>query len=95
MPEPITDPVPAHVPAFKLREWVGRQYIFDGDEPIAWINPKESGMLQEVKLVPGLMPMLIFQPGVQFGQALHPRLGAEHLVEQVANLVLDLAFLPP
>ena len=64
---PITDPAPQHVAAFKLREWVGRQYIFDGDEPVAWINAKDSGVLQEVKLVPGLMPMLLFQPGVSWG----------------------------
>src|SRR5207247_11161718 len=37
---------------------------------------------------------LILQPGIQFGQALHPRLGAEQLVAQIADLVLDLTLLP-
>ncbi|MEI6518871.1 MAG: hypothetical protein WCO98_02320 [bacterium] len=64
---PITDPAPKHVANFKLREWVGHQYIFDGDEPIGWINPKDTGVVQEVKLVPGLMPMLLFQPGATWG----------------------------
>src|SRR5260221_12654449 len=37
---------------------------------------------------------LIFQPRVQLGEALHPRLGTEHLVAQIADLVLDLTLLP-
>lgn len=37
---------------------------------------------------------LIFQPGVQLIEARHPRFGPEHLVAQIANLVLDLPFLP-
>jgi len=37
---------------------------------------------------------LIFQPRIQFGEALHPRLGPEHLVAQIADLVLDLTLLP-
>ena len=47
--------------------------------------------------VPGALGVgdaLIFQPGVQLGQALHPRLGAEQLVAQIADLVLDLPLLP-
>lgn len=51
------DPVPAHKPDFQLRDWVGRRYIFDGDEPIAHFSPQAT--LQEVKMVPGLMPMVI------------------------------------
>ena len=42
----------------------------------------------------GVGDALIFQPGVQLGQALHPRLGAEQLVAQIADLVLDLTLLP-
>ena len=42
----------------------------------------------------GVGDALIFQPGVQLGQALHPRLGAEQLVAQIADLVLDLSLLP-
>ena len=34
------------------------------------------------------------QPRIQFGEALHPRLGPEHLVAQIADLVLDLTLLP-
>src|SRR3954467_11016399 len=37
---------------------------------------------------------LIFQPRIEFNEALHPRLGTEHLVAQIADLVLDLALLP-
>src|ERR1700692_3890445 len=37
---------------------------------------------------------LIFQPRIQFGEALYPRLGPEHLVAQIADLVLDLTLLP-
>src|SRR3954466_8500510 len=37
---------------------------------------------------------LIFQPSIQFGEALYPRLGPEHLVAQIADLVLDLTLLP-
>ncbi len=37
---------------------------------------------------------LIFQPRIQLDQARDPRLGAEQLVAQIANLVLDLALLP-
>jgi len=49
--------VPAHKPNFRLRDWVGRRYIFDGDEPVAHFSP--LGTLQEVKLHPGLMPSLM------------------------------------
>ena len=42
----------------------------------------------------GVGDALIFQPCIQFGEALHPRLGPEHLVTQIADLVLDLPLLP-
>ena len=42
----------------------------------------------------GVGDALIFQPRIQFGEALHPRLGAEQLVAQIADLVLDLTLLP-
>jgi hypothetical protein len=38
---------------------------------------------------------LIFQPTIQLGQALRPRLGPKHLIPQIADLVLDLTLLPP
>ena len=37
----------------------------------------------------GVGDALIFQPGVQLGQALHARLGPEHLVAQITDLVFD------
>ena len=37
---------------------------------------------------------LIFQPRIQLGETLDPRLGPEHLVTQIADLVLDLTLLP-
>src|ERR1019366_6106970 len=43
---------------------------------------------------PGIGDALVFQPGIQFGQALHPWLRAEQQIAQVANLVLDLFLLP-
>jgi hypothetical protein len=42
----------------------------------------------------GVGDALIFQPRIQFGEALYPWLGPEHLVAQIADLVLDLPFLP-
>lgn len=58
---PATDAAPLHQPDFRVREWVGRKYIFDGDEPIAWIfwNPTEGMELREMKLAPGLMPLVL------------------------------------
>ncbi len=47
--------LPAHKPDFHLRDWVGRQYIFDGDEPVGHIA---AGRIEEMKFVPGLMPMM-------------------------------------
>src|SRR5215207_3433038 len=42
----------------------------------------------------GVGDALIFQPCIQFGEALYPRLGPEHLIAQIADLVLDLTLLP-
>lgn len=52
---------PRHRADFHVREWVGKKYIFDGDEPIAWIywNNIEGMQLREVKLLPGLMPLVL------------------------------------
>jgi hypothetical protein len=41
----------------------------------------------------GVGDALIFQPRVQLGETLHPRLRSEELVAQIANL-LDLTLLP-
>src|SRR5258706_16124740 len=43
---------------------------------------------------PGVGYALIFQPRIQLGETLPPRLGPEHLVAQIADLVLDLPLLP-
>src|SRR4029077_16224104 len=43
---------------------------------------------------PGVGDALIFQPGVQFHQALYPRLRAEQQLAQIADLVFDLSLLP-
>jgi hypothetical protein len=37
----------------------------------------------------GIGDALVFQPGIELDQALHPRLGTEQLIAQVADLVLD------
>src|SRR5580658_8813068 len=42
----------------------------------------------------GVGDALIFQPRIQLREALHAWLGAEQLVAQIADLVLDLALLP-
>lgn len=60
------EPSPAHKPDFHIREYVGKKYIFDGDEPIGWIfwNPTEGLELREMKLAPGLMPLVTPSIGV-------------------------------
>jgi len=52
----ITDKAPVHKPDFKIKSWVGRQYIFDGNEPIAHFARPDAPLLEEVKFVPGVMP---------------------------------------
>jgi hypothetical protein len=37
---------------------------------------------------------LVFQPGIQLGQAFYTRLGQEQRVTHVTNLVLNLTLLP-
>ncbi len=63
---PAKEPAPVHKADFRVREWVGKKYIFDGDEPIGWIfwNPTEGLELREVKLLPGLMPLVLPNIGV-------------------------------
>ncbi len=59
-------PLPVHEPQFSLRKWVDRDYIFDGDEPIGFIFPGPNGLaFAEVKLAPGLMPLLTPYAGMQ------------------------------
>src|SRR6476659_6668304 len=42
----------------------------------------------------GVGDALIFQPRIELGETLYPRLGPEHLVAQIADLVLNLTLLP-
>ncbi len=42
----------------------------------------------------GVGDALVFQPRIQLGETLDPRLRPEHLVTQIADLVLDLTLLP-
>lgn len=55
---------PAHKPDFHLRKWVGREYIFDGEEPVGYFmkNAAAGWNICEVKLLPGLMPLVV--PGM-------------------------------
>ena len=63
----INDALPRHVADFRVRKWVGRDYIFDGDEPVGWFGwMGERGMdVREVKLAPGLMPLVMPHAGVE------------------------------
>ncbi len=65
---PITTAAPVHQPDFKLRSWVGRQYIFDGDEPIAHLGVvSEAPLLEEVKFAPGVMPLCTLPGALSWG----------------------------
>ena len=59
-------PAPSHRPNFRVRDWVGKKYIFDGDEPIGWFYWDDQwGMqLREMKLLPGLMPLVMPNLGI-------------------------------
>ena len=63
----MRDAPPAYRPAFHRQTWVGKDYIFDGDEPVAWFcwNPGEGLELREMKLRAGLMPMVMPCAGIQ------------------------------
>ena len=64
----ITDTAPVHKPNFKIRSWIGRSYIFDGDEPIAHFGSKpDAPLLEEVKLVPGVMPLCTLSGALSWG----------------------------
>ena len=59
---------PTHKPNFKLRQWTGRQYIFDGDEPIAHFGTKpDAPLLEEVKFAPGVMPFCTLPGACSWG----------------------------
>ncbi len=53
--------VPAHSPNFRVRQWIGgRQWVFDGDEPILLLPHPDSTFINSVKLQPGVRPLLGF-----------------------------------
>lgn len=53
--------VPAHAPNFRARKWLGgRQWVFDGDEPILLLPDPASSFINSVKLRPGVRPLLGF-----------------------------------
>ena len=57
----IQDAPPEHVPDFHLRTWVGRDYIFDGEEPVAYVGRVYGPILREVKLAPGRAPLMLIE----------------------------------
>jgi len=57
----ITDKAAPHRPDFRLKRWVGRDYIFDGNEPVGYITELYGPRIAEVKLLPGYMPMMLIE----------------------------------
>lgn len=52
-------PAPRHVVRLSSRTWLGgRPWIFDGDEPILLLPVPEASYINNVKLRPGLRPLL-------------------------------------
>lgn len=48
-----------HNPNFRVRTWLGgRQWVFDGDEPVLLLPSPESSYINNVKLKPGYKPQL-------------------------------------
>lgn len=57
-PEAVPAATP-HQPNFTVRKWIGgRQWVFDGDEPILLLPSPESSTVMNVKLLPGFKPLL-------------------------------------
>ena len=55
-PAPARSP---HQPNFVARRWIGgRQWVFDGAEPILLLPSTESSTVMNVKLMPGFKPLL-------------------------------------
>src|SRR5205814_7637973 len=56
---PPADAPPIHQPNFSVRTWIGgRPWIFDGDEPIMMLVSAQEPYINNVKLRPGLKPLL-------------------------------------
>jgi hypothetical protein len=61
LPAAKVEPVPVHVPNFTARKWLGgRQWVFDGAEPIMLLPDPASSYVNNVKLRPGVRPLLSF-----------------------------------
>ncbi len=61
LPTAKVEPVPAHAPNFSARKWLGgRQWVFDGAEPILLLPDPASSYVNNVKLRPGVRPLLSF-----------------------------------
>lgn len=59
------DPGPAEAPGphradLAVREWRGRKWVFDGQEPILLLHTPEVPHLQNAKLLPGYRPVLMW-----------------------------------
>ena len=89
-------PAPAHKPDFHIRAWVGRDTLFDGDEPVGHLPPDRM-VFEELKLKPGLMPLVIAQTtpsvwGVGYDQVRWGERGAMEV--QAEGETLRLAVTP-
>jgi len=61
MPATKREPVPPHAPSFFARKWLGgRAWVFDGAEPILLLPDPASSYVNNVKLRPGVRPLLSF-----------------------------------
>lgn len=61
LPAAKVEPVPAHAPNFSVRKWVGgRQWVFDDAEPVMLLPDPASSYVNNVKLRPGVRPLLSF-----------------------------------
>ncbi len=61
LPAAKPTPVPAHAPNFSARKWLGgRQWVFDGAEPVMLLPDPASSYVNNVKLRPGVRPLLSF-----------------------------------
>lgn len=61
LPSTAAESIPAHVPNFTSRKWLGgRQWVFDGTEPIMLLPALASSYINNIKLRPGMRPLLSF-----------------------------------
>ncbi len=59
LPAREREKVPPHGQKFSAREWLGgRQWVFDGDEPILMLPTPDNAVVNSVKLRPGHRPQL-------------------------------------